>query len=129
MMRGGLGAIAIAALAACTSHVGGSMTVDGQPFAVSECRSGAAFSFSGIQFADATGKRLRLMQEAGGGVTVALFQPGAPRGDTFGACGTIQIETQNSTINNIRNVKGKVDLSCEGGGHKLVGSLSFENCH
>jgi len=114
----------------CTSKVAGSVTIDGQPFTVAECRSGAAFNFSGIQLADASGRNLRLVQRVDGGISAAVFAPGQAKGDMFdGSCGTIEIRTQNSRINNIRNVEGKATLSCTGNGHTLDGTIEFENCH
>ncbi|HEY0254903.1 MAG TPA: hypothetical protein VGC41_25430 [Kofleriaceae bacterium] len=117
-------------LAACTSHVSGDLTVDGTPFKVTTCRSGAAYNFSGLQITNDQGIQLRVMQKVDGTVAVAVFAPNAAKGDTVSDnCGTIKIETQNSKINNVRNVEGSINLACEGAGHKVAGSLTFENCH
>ena len=89
-----------------------------------------AFSFSGIQLFEEGGRKLRLVQQTDGSVSVAIFVPGQTKGEMIGSdCGTIGIETQNSRINNIRNVKGSAVLSCAGGGHQIAGSIVFENCH
>lgn len=126
-------AVLVAALAlgcGCTSKVTGSVKLDGEPFVATECRSGAAFNFSGIQLADASGRKLRLVQRVDGGISAAVFAPGQAKGDMLdGNCGTIEIQTQNSRINNIRNVEGRATLSCSGGGHTLDGTVEFENCH
>ncbi len=121
---------AMVILVACTSHVDGTITLDGKPFKVAECRSGAAYNFSGIQLADAAKTELRIMQKVDGTIAVAVFAPGAARGDTIGGdCGTIAIKTQSSTINNVRNVEGHAKLSCAGAGHTIEGAVDFENCH
>jgi hypothetical protein len=114
---------------ACTSKLSGELTVDGAPFKVNECRSGRAFGYSGLQLADAGGRRLRLFLNPDGTTTLALFAEGAARGDTLGNCGLLSMETQHSTINNINNVKGTMTLQCAALGHSVAGKLDFENCH
>jgi hypothetical protein len=123
-------AVILVIVAACTSHVDGTITLDGAPFKVTECRSGAVHNFSGIQLADEHSTQLRILQNVDGTIAVAVFPNNALKGDTIGTdCGTIRIESQSSRINNIRNVEGAVKLSCTGAGHTIEGSLNFENCH
>ena len=121
--------VAALPLAACHAKITSDLHVDGAPFAIAECRSGAAFGFSGLQLADASGRRLRLMQMVDGSTAVAIFPPAAERGDRLGACGTLTLQTQNSRINNIQNVKGEATLDCNAVGHQVVGHVAFENCH
>ena len=117
------------ALAGCTSKVTGTLEVDGSPFAVEECRSGQAFGFSGIELKDKTGRRLRLRANGDGTCTAVLFKGDSPTGDRIGQCGALEMQAQSSRINSITNLMGKAQLSCEAAGHKVSGSIEFENCH
>lgn len=123
--------ICLAALAVvgCQSKVTGTLEVDGAPFAVQQCRSGQAFGFSGIELTDATGNRLRLLANADGTCTAALFKGDSATGDRLGQCGTLAMEAQSSRINSITNVKGTAKLACEAVNHKIAGNVEFENCH
>ena len=116
-------------LVGCQSKVTGTLEVDGSPFAVQQCRSGQAFGFSGIELSDAAGNRLRLLANADGTCTAALFKGGSATGDRLGECGTLTMEAQSSRINSITNVQGTAKLSCEAVNHKVVGNVAFENCH
>jgi hypothetical protein len=121
--------LAALALLGCQSKVSGTLEVDGSSFSVQQCRSGQAFGFSGIELSDTTGRRLRLLANADGTCTAALFKGDSPTGDRLGQCGTLAMEAQSSRINSITNVRGKAKLACEAGGHKLAGEIEFENCH
>jgi hypothetical protein len=117
------------ALVSCQSKVTGTLEVDGAPFAVKQCRSGQAFGFSGVELTDASGNRLRLLANADGTCTAALFKGDGPTGDRLGQCGTLTMEAQSSRINSIINVKGTAKLACEAVNHKVIGNVEFENCH
>lgn len=121
--------LAALAVASCTSKVTGALEVDGSPFEVKECRSGQAFGFSGIELTDATGRRLRLLVNGDGTCTAALFKGDSMTGDRLGQCGALEIQAQSSRINSITNVMGKAQLACEAVGHKVSGTIEFENCH
>ena len=116
-------------LVSCQSKVTGNLEVDGALFAVQQCRSGQAFGFSGIELTDASGNRLRLLANADGTCTAALFKGDSPTGDRLGQCGTLAMEAQSSRINSIVNVKGRAKLACEATNHKVIGNVEFENCH
>lgn len=121
--------LAALVLLGCQSKVTGTLEVDGSSFAVQECRSGQAFGFSGIELTDATGRRLRLLANADGTCTAALFKADGATGDRLGQCGTLTMEAQSSRINSITNVKGTAKLACEALNHKVAGNVEFENCH
>jgi hypothetical protein len=103
--------------------------VDGAPFTIKQCRSGQAFGFSGIELTDASGNRLRLLANADGTCSAALFKGNSLTGDRLGQCGTLAMEAQSSRINSIVNVKGTAKLLCEAVNHKVTGTVEFENCH
>jgi hypothetical protein len=50
-------------------------------------------------------------------------------GKDLGACGSLEIEDQNSTVNDVKNVEGKATLDCAADGVAVKGSVTFENCH
>lgn len=117
------------ALFGCTSKIAGKLEVDGAPFTIKQCRSGQAFGFSGIELTDASGNRLRLLANADGTCSAALFKGDSPTGDRLGQCGTLAMEAQSSRINSIVNVKGTAKLLCEAVNHRVAGNVEFENCH
>jgi hypothetical protein len=117
------------ALAACTAKISGDLQVDGNAFAITECRSGAAFGFSGVVFGTADGRRLRLITNADGTTSAAIFPPSADSGDALGLCGTLSAHAQDSRINSIVNLKGTANLSCATAEHSISGKVEFENCH
>ena len=117
------------AVVSCQSKVTGTLEVDGSAFAVQQCRSGQAFGFSGVELTDSAGNRLRLLANADGTCTAALFKGDSPTGDRLGQCGTLAMEAQSSRINSITNIKGTAKLACEAVNHKVMGNVDFENCH
>ena len=117
------------ALVGCHSKVTGTLQVDGNNFAVAQCRSGQAFGFSGIELTDSNGRRLRLFADPDGTCTAALFNGDSATGDRLGQCGVLTMTAQSSRINSINNVEGTAKLSCEAGTHKVACNVEFENCH
>jgi len=121
--------LSLLALVGCTAKVTGTLQVDGTAFEVKQCRSGQAFGFSGIELTDANGRRLRLLANADGTCSAALFNGDSATGDRLGQCGTLAMTAQSSRINSISNVMGTAKLACEAGVHKVAGNVEFENCH
>lgn len=121
--------LVLALAAACTNKLTGEVAVDGKPLAIKFCRSGAAGGFFGVDFVDVNGSKLRLVALPTGQASALLFPGGAATAIELGACGVISIAQQNSSVNDIRNVMGKVTLACERAGHAVNGTLTFENCH
>ena len=121
--------VAAFVLLSCQSKISSTLELDGSHFAIQQCRSGQAFGFSGIELSDGAGNRLRLLANADGTCTAALFKSGSATGDQLGQCGTLTMEAQSSRINSIVNVKGTAQLSCEAARHKVSGNVEFENCH
>jgi hypothetical protein len=124
--------ILLGALLACKSKHEGTLTVDGAAFEIHECRSGQANvpPFSGVDFLDRSGRRIRFLALETGQVRTFFFAPGASSGELVGeGCGTVGVQQQNSEVNGVKNVKGSVAVNCTGGGHSIVAGLNFENCH
>jgi hypothetical protein len=115
--------------AACKSEVASDIYVDGVKFEASECRSGEAFGFSGIQLEHADGRRLRMLARADGSMELALFPAGSDKGELFGECGSMATQAQNSKINGIKNLEGTAQLSCTKDGREIRGTVRFKNCH
>jgi hypothetical protein len=114
---------------ACSNKISGDVTLDNSPFTFKSCRSGQAFGFYGVDLQDRDGRRLRLVVLPSGEPSLFYFASGAATGVDLGACGTVSVVQQSSTINDIRNVMGKASLACTKGGHTVKGTVVFENCH
>ena len=127
-----IGALVLAALLACKSKSTGTITVNGAPFEVDTCRSGQANmpQFSGVDFLDKGGRRVRFLQLPSGKVQVFYFPAGVSYTDMLGeGCGTMTMQLQNSEVNGVKNVQGSVAANCTGGGNTVVASMTFESCH
>ncbi|WP_428268730.1 hypothetical protein [Haliangium sp.] len=123
-----LAAFALSAFG-CTNELEGSLTVDGEPFELSSCRSGEIYGFVGVEFVSAADARLRLGMSPTG-ESIAFYLPaGSQTGDEIGKCGGLTVNQQNSTINDVRNVEGSANLDCSGAGHTVQGTVRFKNCH
>jgi hypothetical protein len=116
-------------LIACTNKLSGELDVAGSKFVPESCRSGQALGFSGVELTAKDGRRIRVAQTASGDGFAIFFGPEDVSGTELGRCGPFQLETQSSTINNIRNVKGTAKLDCGTADIKVSGSVTFENCH
>ena len=120
------------ALLACKSKTGGNLTFDGADFEISECRSGQANSpqFTGVDFLDDYGRRVRFLQQPTGFVQVYFFAPGATFTDMLGeGCGKMTLQAASSQVNGITDIEGTVTANCRGGGHAVQANVSFERCH
>jgi hypothetical protein len=116
-------------LAACSNKIDAKLDLDGQPFQAASCRSGQASGFAGVDLVASDGRKLRLVADPSGKAAVFVFAAGGAVGADLGLCGLFSLERQSSTINQITNVKGSATLDCATDGHKLTGSVKFENCH
>ncbi len=113
----------------CSNKLGGDLKLNGQPFAATSCRNGSVYGFSGVEVRNDAGWKLRLVQTPTGHAQVVVFGPGASTGAEVGECGTLTVDTQNSTINDVKNVEGHAELSCAADGVALDGKITFSNCH
>jgi hypothetical protein len=86
--------------------------------------------FSGVDFTDGSGRRLRFVALENGSLRTFLFEPGAKTGSLIGqGCGTINVAEQNSTVNDVKNVQGTLSADCTGSGHHITATMNFKNCH
>lgn len=124
--------VATGALLACRAKLSGNINVDGSNFKPSACRSGQANmpKFSGVDFTDGSGRRVRFVALESGSVRTFLFEPGARKGTLIGQdCGTLSVTEQNSEVNDVKNVQGNVSANCTGSGHHVTATMTFKNCH
>jgi hypothetical protein len=120
----------VLAAVGCSNKLSGSVTVNGEPFAIESCRNGVIHGFRGVELVDKTGMRLRVAALPSGEARVFVIPAGANVGkELAGACGELVIEDQNSTINDVKNVKGTATLACALDGFEIKGKVTFENCH
>lgn len=106
------------------------LQMDNASFVVTQCRSGAALGFSGIQLSDAAGRHVRVVvNPVNGNTTVALFPAQNSQGEDLGACGELVMNPQYSNVNGVRNQQGTVTFSCAASGYTLSGTVDFKNCH
>ena len=124
------GSITALVLHLVRTEVTGNLLVDGSTFTINKCRSGQVFGFYGIQLSDATGRRLKVIEDqTDGKVTVSLFPANQDTGDILGNCVALHMRLQNSRVNYIANVGGAATFDCGTGNHKVVGDVNFTNCH
>lgn len=116
-------------LAGCSNELKGSVTVDGEDFALASCRSGQVYGFVGVEVVSKDGAKLRVAQAPTGEAVTFLIPADASTGVEVGRCGSFSVSTQNSTINDVKNVEGEATLECDGSGHTIKGTFSFSNCH
>lgn len=112
----------------CANKIEGAVTIDDRSFPIEGCESGQRNGFAGVDFLGRDGRRLRVVQTRTGTQQVLLFD-GETAGKDLGPCGSLTIERQTSTVNEITNVRGQAQLDCASNGHRVKGSVRFENCH
>lgn len=103
----------------------------------SSCQSGEHYGFHGADFFKEGDKRsqLRFILDAVKGPVLNVTLPGTTKALVFttGECPSLagDVQRQNSTVNNIRNVQGSVKFECKhtGGKGLVKGELTFKNCH
>lgn len=130
-LAGGVLAVA-GALLACKSEVNGSVTVNGVPMEVAECRSGEANipEFEGITLVGKDGQQVRFARQVDGSFVVFHFNPGQNPGTMVGNnCGSFTVNRTNTKVNDITSVEGSAAVNCTGGGVTVVTGISFSGCH
>lgn len=114
-------------LGGCRAELSSEVKIDGESFQPTSCRSGQANGFAGVDLIDNAGRTLRIVQSPTN-QPQAILIAGQQVVDV-GPCGTMALQRQNSTVNDITNVMGDATLKCEADGHTVEGAVSFKNCH
>lgn len=123
----------------CSNKLNGSATAkleEGGEFGVTpdECYSGQRESFFGVQLQDTkNGHILRVVKPATGDYEVLVKLPGSDKATRFTAstCSKfdVAVSRQNSTINDIANVEGRLVVECASGANTFSAQITFANCH
>lgn len=116
-----------AVVGACSNRLTGSLVIDGTPFVPTACRSGQARGFSGVELTSSDARVVRLVTTPTSQAQVVLLNVGMPA--VLQNCGPLTYEVQNSTVNNVRNVRGMAQIQCTDGTHTVQGAVTYENCH
>jgi hypothetical protein len=120
-------ALALAGVTGCRPELASEVKIDGESFQPTACRSGQANGFAGVDLIDDSDRTLRIAQSPTN-QPQAILIAGQQIVD-LGPCGTMALQRQNSTVNDITNVMGNATLKCEAEGHTVEGAVSFKNCH
>jgi hypothetical protein len=123
--------IALGALgAACSNKLSGSVEVNGESLSIESCHNGVVYGFRGVELVATNGLRLRVAMMPSGEAVAFVIPRGAEVGKQItGTCGSLQVEDQNSTVNDVKNVEGTAKLDCAADGFTVKGTIKFENCH
>ena len=124
-----LAIVAVLLATACSNKVSGSVEVNGEKIGLSSCRNGVVYGYRGVAVNLKNGDQLRIATTQTGEAWLVVMPKGGTTGVEIGACGTLSVSDQNSTINDVKNVEGKATLECATDGYSVKGTVSFENCH
>ncbi len=125
----GFAVVFLGLMVSCSNKIEGDVTIDDARFAIESCASGQRNGFFGVDLKGSDGRLLRLVQLPSGEPQVFLFAAGGSSSADLGPCGSLSVEIQNSTINDIKNIRGQAQLNCTSDEHQVKGSVTFENCH
>ncbi len=128
----------VCSAASCTNKLSGSVdakTKEAGSFSMTptKCFSGEREGFFGVQLEDGSDNFLRAVKDPTKGYVVLVKVPDSDK--TLSVTKTdctkfdIRVETQSSTINDIRNVTGHIRVDCSEGDDTLKAKVTFENCH
>ncbi len=100
----------------------------GFQFVPSDCRSGQAYGFFGVDVVDEAGHVVRVISDpVQGPVVMVQREPGKARRLALQSCATseVRIVRTNTTVNDVRVLDGTARLDCP----EVKADLSFEGCH
>ena len=106
---------------------GTAVMIDGTPWAVDICESGAVHNFDGIELRGMDGRRLRIQTKSDGKANIFLLEQGADVGKDLGTCGTGAFHTTGLTINSIVALAGEATIACEGE-VAVQGTIKVDRC-
>jgi hypothetical protein len=114
-----------AAHAAAQWKFEGPLTVNSAAVSVTHCTSGQLMGFNGVDVLTIDGSRLRLVQEVDGSGTVIRLGTGA-NPVTMKACGKIDVQPSNVSVNGVRVLRGSAQLDCTSDGLHVAGNVTFQ---
>ncbi len=99
-----------------------------------QCISGEREDFFGADLREGDDdKIIRVIKDPKEGYSVRINVPGTKKAVVVndGVCTTfkVRVKKQNSTINDVTNVKGRIKLDCKVGTSTVEANIRFENCH
>lgn len=126
----------------CSNELKGSLTADLKPASKQwtttpdECASGQRQGFFGadLRAGGQDDALIRVLLDPRDGPILKVNIPGGAQGLTLQpgpSCPRfdLHVERQNSTINDIANVRGHVRVDCDDAELKLQADITFANCH
>ena len=119
---------AVALLAGCGSTVKSSLTVDGEPYHPSECRSGQGEEFFGVDLRDDSGRMLRLLVEPDHSGSAFYFADENGSAVDFTRCVDLSIERSDNDKYGQYTVDGAATVDCERGLYRIRGAVDFDGC-
>lgn len=113
----------------CSNKLTGELTYKGKSFVPIRCSNMQRIGQRGVELEDASYRRVRIIERPDGGADAYWFSDSSGKGIKFGDCAKLTLNEQNSSVNKVHNVMGKVKLECEKSDDELTGTVTFENCH
>jgi hypothetical protein len=123
----------------CSNKISGSIDVTTKEhgdysITPGQCISGEREDFFGVDLREDKGdKIIRVIKDPNDGYSVRINIPGTKKAVVVNddVCSTfkVRVKKQNSTINDIKNIKGRIKLDCKVGGSTVKANVKFENCH
>lgn len=127
-LTGGIAALIFYSLG---TEVTGSLELEGQrplAFVPSDCRSGQAYGFFGVDVVDESGQAVRVISDpVHGPIVMVQRQAGQSERLALTGCRTLDVKIQrtNTTVNDIRVLDGSAHLDCP----NVKANLTFTGCH
>ena len=125
------GGIAALIFHSLSTEVTGTLELTGDrrlAFVPSDCRSGQAYGFFGVDVVDDAGHAVRVISDpVQGPVVMVQHQPGNTERLALTGCQTldVRIHRTNTTVNDIRVLDGSAHLECP----DVKANLTFAGCH
>ena len=111
------------------------MSVDGQPYRISACRSGDREYFLGVDLVDeGRGTFLRVLIDPIEGPRLKVFRGSAQKAEVLGRgqCSELRASVRPTgwRVNHVRDVEGEVAAECTlSDGDRLEARVNFAHCH
>jgi hypothetical protein len=102
------------------------LTIDGAPFRLEKCTSGASQGFHGAELVGVDGTRVRLVAEVDGSSKVIVFRPFTERGVVLEGCSRVEMESRVSRY--ATHVRGRASVLCDDKGTRIEGTALLQTC-